>query len=81
MEDKLKEIQQLINEHNELLDQVNEKWDEIYGKLEEVVEKGEQYNEIGSMIANAQVKGILEQDPIECLKIDYDVLVKEITNG
>ncbi len=81
MESKLKEIQNLIFEHNELVDKANEKWDEIYSKLEEVVEKSGKYNEIGSMIANASIKGSDELDPYECLKIDYDELAEEIENG
>ena len=81
MEEKLKEIQNIIFEHNELINKANEKWDELYSKLEEVVEKDGQYNEIGSMIANASIKGINETDPYECLKIDFNELVKEIENG
>ena len=78
MELKLKELENLVHEHNELLDKLDEKWNEIYEKIEEMNLNTEKYNEIGSMIANSQYEDL---DPIQALKINYDLLTKEIQGG
>lgn len=79
MEEKIKKIKELVEEHNALLDKVNAKWDAIYEELEDIVDTTK-YNEIGSMIGNSMNIDVTELDPIEQMKIDFNTLVKEIKN-